>query len=337
MKKFFQENWKSLLWMSAAGFLMPVFVCTSCLDSFAKYTRVGSLNAVMWIALWMGNAYLGKWIDTKISWIERPFTRFIIGMISMTAYTIGIIYIIIKAFEWVLNLKLLGDSLTDTFQIAIVITFIISFFMHSRAFLMGWKQAIINSEVLKKESIAAKYESLKNQVNPHFLFNSFNALSNLVYEDQDKAVSFIKQLSEVYRYVLDTRDKEVVNLEEEKKFLNSYLYLQQIRFGDKLKLQVDLNGVKSMVAPLVLQMLVENAIKHNIISEENPLTIRIYQENNFIVVENNLQKKTVMSEDSPGIGLDNIQKRYEFLSDKKVEIIQNDLFTVKLPIIPDSK
>jgi LytS/YehU family sensor histidine kinase len=158
-----------------------------------------------------------------------------------------------------------------------------------------------------------------------------------VYEDQDKAVQFIKQLSEVYRYVLDTREKEVVSLEEDKKFLDSYLYLQQIRFGDKLKLEVKLDGVKSMVAPLVLQMLVENAIKHNIISEENPLTIRVYSREHFIVIENTLQKKTILSEDSPGIGLDNIQKRYEFLSDKKVEVIQNDLFIVKLPIISESK
>ena len=125
MKKFFQENWKSILLMAAAGFAMPVFVCSSCLDSFIKFMRVGSLNAVMWIALWMGNAYLGRWVDTKISWIETPVTRFIVGMVSMTVYTIGIIYVILKIFEWVLNLKMLGENLTDTFQIAVIITFVI--------------------------------------------------------------------------------------------------------------------------------------------------------------------------------------------------------------------
>ncbi len=337
MNKFIQENWKSLSIMIVAGFSMPTFVCDNCLSSFSLYMRVGSLNAVMWIALWMGNAYLGKWVDTKISWIEKPVTRFLVGIISMSLYTIGIIYVILKAFEWILNMRLMGDDLKDTFQIAVIITFAISFFMHSRAFLMNWKQANINSEILKKENIAAKYESLKHQVNPHFLFNSLNALTNLVYEDQDKAVSFIKQLSEVYRYVLDTRDKEVVSMEEEKNFLDSYLYLQQIRFGNKLKLDVKLDGVKSMMAPLVLQMLVENAIKHNIISEENPLTIRVYSRDQFIVIENTLQKKIIMSEDSTGIGLDNIQKRYAFLSNIKVEVIQSDMFIVKLPIISESK
>jgi LytS/YehU family sensor histidine kinase len=156
-----------------------------------------------------------------------------------------------------------------------------------------------------------------------------------VYEDQDKAVKFIKQLSEVYRYVLDTRDKEVVTLEEERKFLRSYLFLQQIRFGDKLKLQVELDGIQTLVAPLVLQMLVENAIKHNVVSEEDPLHIRIFSENGYIVVENDLQRKSVLVDDSPGLGLDNIARRYEFLSDKKMEVIQNGKFIVKLPLITE--
>ncbi len=197
------------------------------------------------------------------------------------------------------------------------------------------RQATLDAEVLQKENIIAKYESLKSQVSPHFLFNSFNALTNLVYEDQDKAAKFIKQLSEVYRYVLDTRDKEAVPLDEEVKFLTAYLFLQQIRFGNKLKLDIQLDGTRSLVAPLVLQMLVENAIKHNIISEENPLKIYLRVEDGFIVVENNLQKKSVMLEESAGVGLDNIVRRYAFLSDKAVEITTGERFTVKLPVIPE--
>jgi LytS/YehU family sensor histidine kinase len=218
---------------------------------------------------------------------------------------------------------------------SLLITLVISLFMHGRAFLLHWRSTAIDAERLKKESIAARYESLKNQVNPHFLFNSFNALSNLVYEDQDKAVKFIKKLSEVYRYVLDTREKELVPLEEEKSFLDSYLFLQQIRFGNKLRMEVNLNGTRSMVAPLVLQMLVENAIKHNIVSEESPLTIKLYTESDYIVVENNLQKKMVLEEESAGIGLENICSRYAFLSDRKVEIIRENKFMVKLPVITE--
>jgi LytS/YehU family sensor histidine kinase len=228
--------------------------------------------------------------------------------------------------------------LTQGAMYSVIITIIITLFMHGRQFLINLKKATIDAEKLKRENIAARYESLKNQVNPHFLFNSFNALSNLVYEDPDKAVKFIKQLSEVYRYVLDTREKEVVSLSEETDFLKSYLYLQQIRFGDKLKIQIDLDGEEGFIAPLALQMLIENAIKHNVVSEDDPLIINVYLENGFIGVKNNLQKKTISAEPSAGVGLENICKRYEFLSDKKVEILKDsESFIVKLPVLSESE
>ncbi len=120
--------------------------------------------------------------------------------------------------------------------------------MHGRSFLNNWRQAEMNSIELQKESMRSQYDSLKNQVNPHFLFNSLNALTNLIYDDQDKAAKFVKQLSEVYRYVLETQNKEVVPLADELKFLNSYLFLQQIRFGDKLKLEIHVNPSNKQVA-----------------------------------------------------------------------------------------
>ncbi len=208
--------------------------------------------------------------------------------------------------------------------------------MTSRSFLFNWKQADLNAEKLLRENLSARYENLKSQVNPHFLFNNLNALTNLVYEDQDKAAKFIKQLSDVYRYVLDTRDREVVPLEDELRFLQSYIFLQQIRFGDKLKIDVQLNGTKSLVAPLSLQMLIENAIKHNVISEENPLSVNVYADEQYLTVENNLQKKMVIKEDSPKMGLENIKKRYEYLSDKKVIVEESaSKFAVHLPFIKE--
>lgn len=193
---------------------------------------------------------------------------------------------------------------------------------------------MVEKEKLQKESIVAKYESLKNQVNPHFLFNNLNALTNIVYEDREKAVKFIKQLSDVYRYVLDTRDQEVVPLKDELEFLQAYTSLQQIRFGDKLSIRVSLPNGESYVAPLALQMLIENAIKHNVISEDDPLAIRVYQEDGYIVVRNNLQRKAVTGEPSSGVGLENIARRYELLTDKKV-VVQEDAeaFTVKIPVL----
>ena len=138
----------------------------------------------------------------------------------------------------------------------------------------------------------------------------------------------------MYRYVLDSRDKELVPLQEELQFLESYIYLQQIRFGNKLKMIIELPVAQGQVAPLALQLLIENAIKHNIIAEDQPLTVRVYQQEGYIIVENNLQKKTVLNEDSSGLGLENIKRRYEFLSALKVKVKESDLiFKVEIPII----
>lgn len=325
-------NIKLTAWLTAGGFLMTPITCTSCLHDVMRYLVVSSFCAAVWIAMWFGNDAIVHWLDDKVAWTKEPVKRFVFGVVAMLVYTIGAVYILMIVF------RLFGfylGSVTGTLYFSIIATSIITFLLTARSFLFNWRQAAIDAEKLQKEGMAAKYESLKNQLDPHFLFNSLNALTNLVYDDQDKAAKFIKQLSEVYRYVLDTREKEVVPISAEVSFLKAYLFLQQIRFGAKLRADVSLNGMKGSVPPLVLQMLIENAIKHNIISEEMPLTIRVFQEGNSVVVENVLQEKSVPTNDSQGIGLDNIRRRYKFLTNDAVEIIRNDKFIVKLPLLPN--
>ena len=179
----------------------------------------------------------------------------------------GIVFVLLRVFEWIFKLDI-GDSLYGTLYFSAGITIVISLFMEGRAFLNNWRKAALDAERLQKENARAQYDALKNQVNPHFLFNSLNALTQLVYEDQDKAATFIKQLSEVYRYVLDTREKELVTIDEELSFIRSYLFLQQIRFGQKLQISILVDSRDTLLPPLALQILVENAIKHNIISED---------------------------------------------------------------------
>ncbi len=330
-----EEYWKVLIFSVIGATVMTYFSCSSCLQDGRKFLVTAFFSSVMWSIMWIGNSELTHYISKRISWVDFPIKRLIVGVVSTVVFTILVAIGLLKSWEYAWDIKF--NSYNEFVVISLVITFLISLFMHGREFLLQWKQSAVNAERYAKESMAATYENLKSQVNPHFLFNSLNALTNLVYEDQDKAANFIKQLSEVYRYVLDTRDREVVPLEEEVKFLNSYIYLQQIRFGDKLSIELSLNGLNTMVAPLALQMLIENAVKHNEVSEENPLHVKIYQEIGFIVVENNLQKKSRLGESSSGLGLENISKRYEFLSKKKVKIEQvNNKFLVKLPVIPSS-
>lgn len=303
--------------------------------SSRQFLIVGSFTAMMWVLLWKGNQYLSYFISRDIDWLNSPIRSLLTLSLASIVYTGGIVLVLMRTYEWAAGVDF-GDS-KDMVYSSMITTIIISLFMHGRSFLIKWKETAIDAEKLKRESVTARYESLKNQVNPHFLFNSLNALTNLVYQDQDKSVKFIKQLSEVYRYVLETRDKEVVPVEEELRFLNSYLFLQQIRFENKLKIENSLTSPHGFLPPLALQMLIENAIKHNVISDEHPLTVELFKEGDNIIVRNNLRKKHSISGDSSGVGLENIRKRYEFVSGKKVVVVEDqNHFVVKLPLLRES-
>ena len=324
--------WGSLVALS--GSVVAIyFMCTYCRTDYKAFAWNIVFSFISWMTLWGVNSELNDFLSKKISWVKFPTRRLLAGIAATIFFTVLAIMSLIKLWELIWSTEF-GNYRGIVIN-SLIITFFISLFFHGRSFLIEWRRAAVAAEQYQKESMTATYESLKNQVNPHFLFNSLNALTNLVYEDQDKAANFIKQLSEVYRYVLETRDKEVVPLEEELKFLKSYTYLQKIRFGDKLSIELSLNGLTSMVAPLALQMLIENAVKHNEVSEENPLHIKVSGEKNFIVVENNLQKKQLSGELNSGVGLENIRKRYQFLSNVQVVVEQSsNKFVVKLPIIP---
>ena len=313
-----------------------VFICDDCFGNTEIFFKSVAFSTASWISLWMGNAYLGRWVDLRVSWVKFPVKRLVIGLITMTVYTTLMVYLLILAYQWAFGFYFSSERILSNIKIALLITLLISIFMHARSFLINWKKSELDAEKMKNESLSSRYESLKNQINPHFLFNSFNALTDLIYHDQEMAAKFVKQLSVVYRYVLEQQNKELVPLEEELSFVKSYLFLEKIRYGDNLQVNYQLDfDVPLNVPPLSVQMLIENAIKHNIISREEPLTIDIkFEGNEYIVVSNNLQKKAVPGDKSTGVGLKNIKARYEFLSNKLVQILEeNNQFTVKLPFL----
>ena len=199
---------------------------------------------------------------------------------------------------------------------------------------------ILQSEKLKQDTIRSELQGLRSQVNPHFLFNSMNTLMNIIYEDRDLAISFLKKLSNVYRYVLDKDDDHLIPLSEELKFIESYIFLQKERFRHNLNVALDINDVflDRLLVPLSLQLLFENAIKHNIISSKKPLSIDVFiDQNQKLVVKNNLQPKN-QALPSTGIGLKNIQSRYQYFTDQEVEIIKTEKeFMVKIPLLNHNK
>jgi len=219
--------------------------------------------------------------------------------------------------------------------ISVTITLFINTIFVAIEFFSYWRESIKEKEALKRYTLAAEFESLKNQVNPHFLFNALNTLSSLIDEDQRLANQFVQQLASVYRYLLSQTEKETVSLGEELAFLKSYVFLNQIRFGENLKVEMQIAPElwHKNIITLTLQMLLENAIKHNVISKEKPLHILIVAEGNSLCVGNNLQLKTQVAP-STGIGLENIQSRYKLFTQEQMHITQTDArFEVCVPLI----
>lgn len=187
----------------------------------------------------------------------------------------------------------------------------------------------------ENDRISFQLDTLRNQINPHFLFNSFNTLAGIIETDQDKAVLFVEKLSDFYRELLFYREKKLISLEEELKILKNYIFLIEQRFSNKILIDINVEEdlLNKMIAPLSLQLLMENAIKHNSISRENPLTVSIYIEEGFLIVKNPIQKKNEEVV-SMGIGLQNIKSRYQLLSTQEVVVESDDkYFKVKIPLI----
>ncbi|KAA9042095.1 hypothetical protein FW778_08780 [Ginsengibacter hankyongi] len=194
----------------------------------------------------------------------------------------------------------------------------------------------LENEVLKRENLNASYESLKQQVNPHFLFNCLNTLAFLTKRNPDQAIDFISELSSVYRYMLVHQDKKNVTLRDEIKFLKSYLYLLKIRFGEAIITEITLPEelLNYSMPSNTLQLLIENAVKHNALSIQKPLSISIYAENNYLTVQNNLRSKNGQLPSSHLVGLNNISNRYLLLKGKDIIIKKTDeQFIVLLPIM----
>ena len=291
-------------------------------------------TSVVCAAMWLGNGWITDWLSARISWVEKPGLRFTAGVLMMVLYTVIIYMIIIEGIEWYQQREFSSRMYLQSLLITITITSIISLILHARAFLLNWRQAAIDRERLEKAHVASQYESLRNQVNPHFLFNSLNVLSELVHQDPDMSERFIQQLSRVYRYVLEKREVEVVPLEEEVLFLKSFLFLQEIRQPDTLQISWprEVNGEVG-VPPLALQLLAENALKHNVLDVARPLRLELRIEGDWLIVENALQER-LQPERSTGLGLDNLSRRYKYLSDKPVKVEKTrEYFRVSLPLL----
>lgn len=272
-----------------------------------------------------------------IDWINHPLRSIFRALSLHLVYT----SIVIFTVNWFWIVVMRDQSWSHflsrktTFIAQYIIFILVASIIYAVSFFKSWRREVQQSEMIKREALSLQYQVLQNQVNPHFLFNSLNVLGSLIDLDISKAKVFTRELSLFYRDLLMFKDRDIISLKEEIDFVKRYIYLQQIRFGEALQVEIVANEkIDGKVIPLSLQALVENAIKHNEISQANPLNIIIAISDDYaLIVENNLQPKTLLEETSK-TGLQNLAGRYRFLTGKEMIITNNNhYFRVSLPLI----
>lgn len=291
------------------------------------------------VSLGFANKFVFLFLDKKFGKNKFSLQRILIGFFASFFVSLLVIFLL-RVFE---DVTVEGKSFQEYWKkesfenyiFAIVMTFIVILSFYTVYIYKAFQEYKVKEQKVIAGTASAKFESLKNQIDPHFLFNSLNVLSSLIEENPDSAQKFTTSLSKIYRYVLEQRDKELVSVEEELSFAKTYMNLLKMRFENSItfELPTDFNNHEARVVPLSLQLLLENTIKHNIASELKPLHIKIYIENNYLIIQNNLQKKEVL-QDRKGVGLQNIVNRYGLISERKVIIEENkEFFRVKIPIL----
>lgn len=297
-------------------------------------------SVIITIIVWEGNLRIDHWMNTNFSWVTKPLRRILVHLPVSMLYSAIVIYVSMLGFnKYVCNGQIAAKNtfMSTAVVIGVMVSIIILSVEVGIQFFRNWKNSLLEIEKHKTESIQAQLQNLKNQINPHFLFNNMSVLSSLVYQDQDKAVDFINQLSKVYRFLLDTKSTELVTLEEELKFMKSYTYLLQIRFDKSIHFHYNIKDedLIKYLPPMTLQILVENAIKHNEASLEHPLCIDILTNGAVLEVVNTIRLREVYEESSK-TGLQNIKDRYQFFTSVPVIINSRDSkFSVIIPLIKE--
>ncbi len=305
------------------------------LFSWDKYVTTLVITSV----LWMGSRQIMIYSRKKYPLFKEVRTRLIYQSIYMFLFTIvfnNLLGYIADHFVFNYGFRSSGiDMLISTNSASIFCTIMIIAIYESIYFMNELRASVVESENLKRESLSSQLNALRSQVNPHFLFNNLNTLCSLIPENPVHAVDFVQQLSKVYRHILEVKDEKSILLKDELDLLNAYTFLLKTRFDKNLDVTIDIptEKLQKRIVPLSLQILMENAIKHNIVSADKPLHIDISTLNGSLVVSNNLQMKNQVNE-CTGIGLDNIRNRYKLISEKPVKVTSNDNnFTVSIPLI----
>ena len=298
-----------------------------------------SLNQLYSFVLGFSNMYFFHYMSTLAWKNDEIIKRIVLGIAGSTVITlIGLFFL--RAFtSVVINDNSVQDFIVyekfQHYKFGLWITLTIVSIFHVIYFYNRYQQNRIKEQKVIAGTASAKFDALKNQLDPHFLFNSLNVLTSLIEENPHSAQKFTTSLSKVYRYVLEQKNKELVTVDEELQFAKTYMSLLKMRFEDSIVFDIPENASnpENKVVPLSLQLLLENAVKHNVVTSSKPLHIKIYEDGDSLVVENNLQPKQIVKKSS-GVGLNNIMERYDLLTSKKINIYKEaNRFAVAIPML----
>ncbi|MFC5045068.1 2TM domain-containing protein [Aquimarina hainanensis] len=325
--------------------LMIVVLAIHLLSNEFNYQRV---LTVEWIGiltfysvfLTLINAYYFKFINYRFEWKNKGLQRILVSaggsiVLTILGYMFCGYVIAVIIYQKQTSIEFLKDQKFEDYLMPLFITVIASLFFHTMHFYKALQEKKVAEQKIIAGTASAKFDALKNQLDPHFLFNSLNVLTSLIDENPRMAQKFTTSLSKVYRYVLEQKDKELVSIEEELKFAKTYMTLLKLRFEDSIifEMPTQLSNPNAKIVPLSLQILLENTIKHNVVMPEKPLKISIYEKDGFLFVENNLQPKQIVKQRS-GVGLVNVKQRYALLTKRAFSVYKTeDAFIAKLPLL----
>jgi sensor histidine kinase YesM len=285
--------------------------------------------------IWQGNRYLLFTLRTYFDWFNKPAKKIISLLLAISFYTIPISALLLTGWYYIFAHGKVNWNTVYTTTLIIMLCVIFITHVYETVFLVRESETeMVKNEQLEKAKAQAELEALKNQIDPHFIFNSLNTLSHLIEDNPVKAKQFNDNMAEVFRYILQNKTKELVLLREEIFFLQDYFSLLKIRFGEAVQLNLDIPDDvfdHYLVPPISIQVLIENAIKHNEFSDKTPLIIDIILSEEGLLVRNAIRKKILRK--SSGTGLYNLNERYKLLTDKSIEIKEGREFIVNLPVL----
>lgn len=333
----------------AIGILIGLVILI--IDQGIRYLNSGTFSEIekVWIyltyyfiyavPLTLVNSYFFNFLNTKINWQKYQKYRLVIGFVGSVFLTLVCIFFIRLFIGTVIEGATLSEFLESersvNYVLSLILTLIFSLIFHTIYFYKELQKNKVKEQKVIAGTASAKFDALKNQLDPHFLFNSLNVLTSLIEENPESATQFTTALSKVYRYVLEQKNKDLVTVDDELDFARTYMQLLKMRFEDSIIFEIPekASNPESKVVPLSLQLLLENAVKHNIVTTGKPLHIKIYEQKDQLVVENNIQLKQVVKKSS-GVGLNNIKQRYGILTKREVIINeQSGNFKVAIPML----